>query len=159
LGVKTIAFVEEFVALLPEIGRGLYATLMDDPAVGDLTLPQAKALIVLYNQGDRSLTELAAGLAVSLPSASELVDRLADRGLAVRAADPADRRRVVISLTEPAIAYGRRIHDLRRAQARAALESMPGEEHECFIRSLRILATTLASAGGNRPNPTGPTPE
>lgn len=157
--MKTVAFVEEIVELLPEIGRGLYATLMDDPAIGDLTLPQAKALIVLYNQGERSLTELAAGLAVSLPSASELVDRLADRGLVERTTDPADRRRIVISLAEPAIAYGRRIHDLRRAQARAALASMPDDEHECFVRSLRTLATTLASANGNRSNPKEPTPK
>ncbi len=153
--MQTVAVVEEIVELLPEIGRGLYATLMDDSAIDDLTLPQAKALIVLYNQGERSLTELATGLAVSLPSASEL----ADRGLVERAIDPVDRRRVVISLTESAIGYGRRIHDLRRAQVRAALASMPEDEHECFVRSLRTLATTLASNDGNRSNSGERTPK
>jgi DNA-binding MarR family transcriptional regulator len=61
--------VEEIIELLPAIGRGLYATLMDDPEIHGLTLPQVKALIFLYDNGDRSMTELAAGLAVSLPSA------------------------------------------------------------------------------------------
>ncbi len=141
--MQTVVLVEEVVELLPEIGRGLYATLMDDREIRDLTLPQVKALIFLYNNGERSMTELATGLAVSLPSASELVDRLVDRGLVERSVDPADRRRVLTSLTEPAIGYGRRIHDLRRAQARTALESMPAEERDCFIRSIRALAAAL----------------
>lgn len=141
--MQTIALVEEIVELLPEIGRGLYATLMGDPEIHDLTLPQIKALIFLYNQGERSMTELATGLAVSLPSASELVDRLTDRGLVVRTIDPTDRRRVLISLTESAIDYGRRIHDLRRMQAHAALEAIPIEEHDCFMRSLRALTFAL----------------
>lgn len=154
--MQTVALVEEIVELLPEIGRGLYATLMDDPDIHDLTLPQVKALIFLYNNGERSMTELATGLAVSLPSASELADRLADRELVVRTVDQADRRRVLISLTEPAIAYGRRIHDLRRAQARAALEAMPVAERECFVRSLRALAGALAPGTVVCPNPAEP---
>jgi DNA-binding MarR family transcriptional regulator len=143
--------VEEIIELLPAIGRGLYATLMDDPEIHGLTLPQVKALIFLYDNGDRSMTELAAGLAVSLPSASELVDRLVDRGLVDRMTDPADRRRVLVSLTEPAIGYGRRIHDLRRMQARAALDEMPAGERACFVQSIRTLAAVL-TPGAVRPD-------
>ncbi|HET9661225.1 MAG TPA: MarR family transcriptional regulator [Thermomicrobiales bacterium] len=149
--MQTVAMVEEIVELLPAIGRGLYATLMDDPEIHGLTLPQVKALIFLYDNGDRSMTELAAGLAVSLPSASELVDRLVDRGLVERMTDLADRRRVLVSLTEPAIAYGRRFHDLRRLQARTALDQMPSGERDCFVRSIRTLAAVLAP-GAVRPD-------
>lgn len=141
--MQTVAIVEEIVELLPAIGRGLYATLMDDPDIQGLTLPQVKALIFLYDNGERSMTELAGGLAVSLPSASELVDRLIDRGLVERKVDVSDRRRVLVDLTEPAIAYGRRIHDLRRAQARAALDAIPAEERDCFLRSIRALTAAL----------------
>lgn len=141
--MQSVAMVEEIVELLPDIGRGLYATLMDDPEISGLTLPQVKALIFLYDNGERSMTELAMGLAVTLPSASELVDRLIDRGLVERMTDQADRRRVLISLTDPAIAYGRRIHDLRRAQVRAALDAMPESDRACFVRSLRALSSAL----------------
>jgi DNA-binding MarR family transcriptional regulator len=141
--MQHIAIVEEVVELMPAIGRGLYATLMDDPEIGGLTLPQVKALIHLYNNGERSMSELASGLAVSLPSASELVDRLVDRGLVEKSTDPVDRRRVLVCLTDPAIAYGRRIHDLRRAQARAALADMSEGEQDCFLRSMRALAAAL----------------
>jgi DNA-binding MarR family transcriptional regulator len=143
--MQIVAMIEEIVELLPAIGRGLYATVMDDPEIRGLTLPQVKALIFLYDNGDRSMTELAAGLAVSLPSASELVDRLIDRGMVDRTTDPADRRRVLVSLTDRAIAHGRRIHDLRRMQARAALDTMPPDERECFVRSIRSLAAALES--------------
>lgn len=151
--MQSLAMVEEIVELLPDIGRGLYATLMDDPEISGLTLPQVKALIFLYDNGERSMTELAMGLAVTLPSASELVDRLIDRGLVERMTDQADRRRVLISLTDPAIAYGRRIHDLRRAQASAALESLPEADRECFVRSIRALAGALQPGAVPYPAP------
>jgi DNA-binding MarR family transcriptional regulator len=143
--MQDIAAVEEIVELMPVIGRGLYVTLMCDPQISGLTLPQVKALIYLYNNGDRSMSELATGLAVSLPSASELVDRLIDRGLVERIPDASDRRRVIVTLTEPAIAYGRRIHDLRRRQARAALDAMLPDERQVFLRSLRALAEALTA--------------
>jgi DNA-binding MarR family transcriptional regulator len=155
--MQTVAIVEEVVELMPKIGRGLYATLLDDPEIRGLTLPQVKALVYLYDMGERSMTEFAGGLAVTLPSASELVDRLIDRGLVERMVDPADRRRVLISLTEPAIAYGRRIHDLRRAQARAALDAMPIEERDCFLRSIRALSAALAPGAVVFPGTAGQT--
>ena len=141
--MQYFAIVEEVVELIPAIGRGAYAALMDDPEIKGLPLAQLKALVFLYDNGDRSMSEVAAGLAVSLPSASELIDRLIDRGLAQKTRDTVDRRRVVISLTDPAIAYGRRMHDLRRAQARAALDTIPVEEREGFLRAVRALAAAL----------------
>jgi len=141
--MHTVAIVEEIVELLPAIGRGIFASLMDDPEIHRLTLPQVKALTFLYDNGERSMSELATGLAVSLPSASELVDRLIERGLVERVHDTVDRRRVLISLSDTAIAYGRRIHDLRREQARTALASMPAADRDCFLRSIRALAAAL----------------
>ncbi|MEZ4507708.1 MAG: MarR family transcriptional regulator, partial [Thermomicrobiales bacterium] len=103
----------------------------------------------------RSMGELASGLAVSLPSASELVDRLIERGLVEKSVDPSDRRRVLVALTEPAIGYGRRIHDLRREQAQAALASIPPDERECFLRSIRALAAVFdPGIVTNSPTPT-----
>lgn len=142
--MQYVAIVEEVVELIPAIGRGVYSTLMDDPEIKGLPLAQVKALIFLYDNGERSLSEVAAGLAVSLPSASELIDRLIERGLVQKSRDTVDRRRVVIALTDRAIAYGRRMHDLRRAQARAALAAIPVEEQESFLRAVRALAAALA---------------
>lgn len=149
--MQYVAMVEEVVELIPAIGRGVYATVMDDPEIKGLPLAQVKALIYLYDNGERSMSELANGLAVSLPSASELVDRLIDRGLVQKTQDTTDRRRVLISLTDTAIAYGRRMHDLRRVQARAALDQIPVEEHECFLRSMRVLADALQRGAGAAP--------
>jgi DNA-binding MarR family transcriptional regulator len=151
--MQNVAIVEEVVELMPAIGRGLYATLLHDPEIKGLTLPQVKALIYLYNNGERSMSELANGMAVSLPSASELVDRLIDRELVEKTVDPADRRRVLLALTDSAIAYGRRIHDLRRAQARAALAAIPEDEQACFLRSIRALAAALEPGAVTCPIP------
>ena len=138
-----IAIVEEAVELLPQIGKLVYTAIASDPSMGELTLTQAKAISLLYHHGDQTVTEVASGLAIRLPAASELIDRLEDRGLVERTQDAADRRRMIIGLTPKSLAFARRIHDLRRAQVRDALSRMPKSEWPVFVKSLRVLAAAL----------------
>jgi DNA-binding MarR family transcriptional regulator len=68
------------------------------------------------------------------------VDRLTERGLVSREADPADRRGVLVTLT-PA---GRRAVDGALdellEQERALLASLPGESADALADALRVLA-------------------
>ena len=89
--------------------------------------------------------ELAAGLGIGMPSASELVDRLESRGMVDRSVDPADRRRAIISLTEDSLEFALQIHDLHRAQVRTALERLEPGERPFFVKSLRALASALGT--------------
>ena len=74
---------------------------------GDITLEdgesispaQLRALCALYD-GDRTAGELARVVVISLPSLTQLVDGLVDRGLVVRHSDPTDRRKVWLSITD-----------------------------------------------------------
>jgi DNA-binding MarR family transcriptional regulator len=66
----------------------------------DLTLGQMRALVQLHAEGPQTVGGLARSLSVSEPTASQMVERLVQRGLAERNADPADRRRAVVTLTE-----------------------------------------------------------
>jgi DNA-binding MarR family transcriptional regulator len=141
--VDDVAIVEESVELLPQIGKLVYSAIASDPVMGALTLTQAKAISLLYHYGDQTVSEVAAGLAISLPAASELIDRLVDRGLVVRTQDAADKRRMIIGLTPKSLDFARRIHDLRREQVRDALSRMPRSEWPVFVKSLRVLAATL----------------
>lgn len=135
--------IEAALAVLPVIGRRLYGSLMAHPMNAGRSLGQVKALGFLHRAGPAALGDLARGLGISLPTASELVDRLVDDGLVVRETNPADRRKVLIDLTPLARDLGRQFHDMRRAQIRAALEGLPAEYRPAFVPVLGALAEAL----------------
>lgn len=65
----------------------------------ELTLAQVTTLRVIHERGSINLKDLAEATKVSSPSASAMVDRLTDLGLAVRQSSASDRREVRIELT------------------------------------------------------------
>ena len=137
------ALVEQALPLLPQVGKLLYAAVARHPDAEGLTLGQIKLTMFLLHQGRRTVGEVADGLGVSMPAASELVDRLVEAGMVERAADPADRRKVLVGLTTRAEAFGGRLRALRRAQVRAALERLAPAERPVFVRSLEALVEAL----------------
>jgi DNA-binding MarR family transcriptional regulator len=64
-----------------------------------LSLTAAAVLARLQREGPARLTELATGEGITQPSMTTLVARLVAAGLVDRAADPTDRRAVVLTLT------------------------------------------------------------
>lgn len=67
-------------------------------ADADLTLPQYRVLVFLVPRG-RPASHVAGLLGVTPSTVTSVVDGLVARGLVERSSDPADRRRVVLSLT------------------------------------------------------------
>ncbi len=65
----------------------------------ELTLPQYRVLVFLAVKG-RPASDVAALLGVTPSTLTSVVDGLVGRGLVVRRSDEADRRRVVLSLSE-----------------------------------------------------------
>ena len=142
------AAVERALPLLPEIGKLLYAGVARHADAAGLSLGQIKVLMHVYHHGRRTVGEIAGGLGVAMPTASELVDQLAAAGLVERTVNPADRRQVLVSLTPRAEAFGARLRALRRAQLRAALERLAPEERPVFVRSLEALVEGLREHPG-----------
>ncbi len=66
----------------------------------DLTMAQMHALMAIHGCGQVSIKELAESLHVSAPSASTMVDRLVEAGMVSREQSQADRRGVVIQLSQ-----------------------------------------------------------
>ena len=63
-----------------------------------MTLSQRRLLRRL-REGPRSAGEVAAGLGLSAPSLTRMLTRLEHRGLILRTLDTADRRRILVELT------------------------------------------------------------
>jgi DNA-binding MarR family transcriptional regulator len=135
--------IEAAMPLLRALGPALHAAILQISQTYRLTPAQAKVLLQLGTHGQMTMGEIAAGLCVSMPAASELVDRLVEGGHLVRAADPGDRRRVLIAATPEAQRVGAHFCELRRAQLRHALTQLAPAERPVFIRSLEALLAGL----------------
>src|SRR5579871_6413695 len=66
----------------------------------ELPMSQLKCLYVIAEQEGQKMIDLAHRMEVKLPALSQIVDRLAKRGLVERHADPQDRRVVRMALTD-----------------------------------------------------------
>ena len=88
----------EVVELVRELLHALLASSM--PAWMDLqlTVPQLRAVFVIAHNQSSSVTQIAQQLGIGEPTASHLIDRLVRAGLAERAEDPEDRRRMKVKL-------------------------------------------------------------
>ncbi|MFN8590889.1 MAG: MarR family transcriptional regulator [Thermomicrobiales bacterium] len=135
--------------LLPIIGTSLYSGISHLGHSYQLTTTQVKVLLHLGAKGEMTVGEIANALGVSMPAASELVDRLVEAGHLTRTSDPADRRKVVIVATPEAKRIGIALRQLRQDQVRLALDQIAPEERPCFVRSLEALVYGLTQ--GNPP--------
>ncbi len=96
----------------------------------DLTTPQMTAAMMALERGPLSLNELSAGLGVSAPSASVMVDKLVEKGVMTRVACPNDRRKVVVAISDDARARLGRVQQ----SMRVALDELTAELGEAETR-------------------------
>jgi DNA-binding MarR family transcriptional regulator len=115
----------------------------------DLSITQLRNLIILSLRGPQPVGQLAAALDVSEPSASQIVDRLAQRGLVHRDADPSDRRRILVSITEE----GERLIDSVRSSRSAAAERFIDQLDDESLRALAQGVGALADVAGAAEHP------
>jgi DNA-binding MarR family transcriptional regulator len=71
-------------------------------AAHGVTVAQWNVLVTLYRGEGETVAEVARFIGTDAAAVSRLVDRLADKGLVARSADPGSRRRVLLALTPPA---------------------------------------------------------
>ncbi len=88
------------------------------------------------------LSDLGRHVLLSQPGLSRLVDRLVDRGLVSRCADPADARASHLSLTE----QGREVQrTIGRSHGRSVAEAMTAALSDDELVQLRDLVSRLSS--------------
>jgi DNA-binding MarR family transcriptional regulator len=118
--------------------------LAETAEAGRLTLTQWRILALLDEQREPvTLSELATSAAVSLPSASRLVNRLAQRGLVEVSPHKDDARALRIALS----AKGRRVATVVIARRRELVAQALGATPlpDSFTRTLRDVADRLVS--------------
>ena len=123
-----------------------HATLMRQFAAedvwADVSMREYDVLYTLSKCPEpQRISELNRHVLLSQPALSRLVDRLAERGLVHRQADPADGRGVRLSLTEAGQALQRQIG---RRHARGVARAMTTELTPAELRQLEAICLKLA---------------
>jgi DNA-binding MarR family transcriptional regulator len=116
------------------------ASVADD----GIDVPQFRALVIVASRRAVSLGELATSAGLNLSTASRMCDRLVGMNLLHRTEDPANRRQLVLTLTD----QGRRIVSRVTRRRRAAIEPMLRKLPKARRALLVELLEELASASG-----------
>jgi DNA-binding MarR family transcriptional regulator len=126
----------------------LLRQLRRQDAASGVTAPHLSALSVLVFAGERTLGELAMAEGVRPPSMTRIVQNLEREGLAVRTADPDDRRIARIRATprgERLLQEGR----ARRVEELAArLSALSDGDRGTLAEAVAILDRLLGPRGG-----------
>jgi DNA-binding MarR family transcriptional regulator len=129
---------------------GLYRSL-SQPST--LSLTAAGTLATLDRSGPSRLSGLAAGEGVTQPAMTQLITRLEDTGLVRRAADPADGRAVIVTITDEGrtTLAARRT---RRAEKLAGLLAQLTPDHRAALTAALPALAALGSARVRRDDDT-----
>lgn len=105
------------------------------------SIEQWRALAFLADQQGRTMTDLADYALLPAPTATKLIDRMVADALAYRRPDPADRRRVLVYLTERGRLLQHRAEAVVRREQQYLLEIL-GDSGELALQ-LAHLADAL----------------
>jgi DNA-binding MarR family transcriptional regulator len=134
-------------AILDQLGRLLRRLTRLTGGADDgppMTASQRIALIELHEDGPLRLSELAARMGTSTPTASRAVDTLEHFGLAERAPSPADRRALSIELTEAGRALVAERYRRAASAFAPAAEALTPEDRRTLLELLERMTGALA---------------
>ena len=106
----------------------------------ELSPHQARALRVVARSEPTRMGVVAEHLRIAPRSATEVLDGLQERGLVRRLADPADRRAVLVELTDEGRALLAEVDAARDRESAAYLAALTTREQGDLARLLRKLA-------------------
>jgi DNA-binding MarR family transcriptional regulator len=129
----------ELAELLARASRRLRRHERHALAPYGLTFAQARALRVLVRNGPMRIGDLALALDIVPRSATSRVDDLERAGLVARAADPNDRRSVIISATSQGEGLISDLRAERRVGAESLFADLSPEDQAELLRILSLL--------------------
>ena len=121
-------YIEFFKKTLVMNGRGVDV---------DFTLSEIKALAAFRGDKYFTMSELSANAQVAMPSMTEMIDKLEERGLAERHRDQNDRRVVRVRLTEKGKELRKEFMQKRYNDSKKMFGMLSSEELDELIFSLK----------------------
>jgi DNA-binding MarR family transcriptional regulator len=116
-----------------------------------VTVAQWNVLVTLYRGEGETVSEVARFIEADAAAVSRLVDRLAEKGLVARSADPASRRRVLLALTPAAAGLVPALVELADQNDAAFFGMLPAAQRAELAGLLqRLLSEARAVSRDNR---------
>ena len=112
-----------------------------------MSTPQLKALLLVSEEEGMRMRDLARRLGGSFSNTTVLIDRLVERGLAERLAEPHDRRVVLVRATKEGRRLVEQLVTSWRALSSPLLETLDQRDLATVHKALRVL---LKAAQQNR---------
>jgi len=137
--------VDGILAMADRLFRELLPSVPRDLLSLDITMPQFKILLVLYVSGPRRMSDIAAELDVSLPTATSLVDRLVEKRFVGREPHPDDRRVVLCHLADAGQQALSHIWQSARERSRRLLQAMDVPDLKLFAEALEAMLDAASS--------------
>jgi DNA-binding MarR family transcriptional regulator len=106
-------------------------------------------LALLEVHGPMPMSHMADELGVALPNATGIIGRLAERGIVTREHDPADRRVVLVALSNEGRALIDEMDSARRDRLRRLLSVMKPEQRSRLLRTVGDLKQAASRLAGN----------
>jgi DNA-binding MarR family transcriptional regulator len=144
---KSAAYISRLAPLLPQLVLAYQQRAGEIPAVlrdaGQLGQRHIGMLITLAINGPMSVSELARRTQMTVAHASLVVGELARAGLVDRDHDPADRRRIIVSLSDTARSAVAEMRDRNAKPVISFLGQLDQDQAEAFINNLELLLAHL----------------
>ena len=134
---------DRLVDLIVYLNRELHSGSLDEWRSLGMTIPQIKTLVVLQHKGPMRMGEIANFLGSTLSATTSIVDRLVDKMLIERDADPSDRRVVICKLTPQGEVEISELWSIGRERAAQVVDRMNVEEMATLVSALEMLRGTL----------------
>jgi MarR family transcriptional regulator for hemolysin len=109
-----------------------------------LSMPQFGTVVYLRHHERASLSDLATHMGLTPPSASKLVDGLVARGMVSREPHPADRRRLMLTLTAEGRGVMRAAREAAISELIATLATSTASDRDTVIGAMRALRIAFA---------------
>jgi MarR family transcriptional regulator, 2-MHQ and catechol-resistance regulon repressor len=110
---------------------------------GTLTVSQSYCLRILYFQGSRTMSQLAAGLQVRLSTITGVVDQLEGKGLVERTDHPEDRRSLHVHLTSKGRSLYHAAHEAFLSHLEPLLDSRSADDREKLLSFLDDVTESI----------------
>ncbi|HSM81859.1 MAG TPA: MarR family transcriptional regulator [Nodosilinea sp.] len=132
----------DLMTIVPAITRFLRAGIRRH-GKPHLSLSQLRVLYFLRRRSQASLSEVADYLDVTRPTMSTMVERLVQRGLVSRMGDPAERRRIILTLTPEGTAEMERVYDATLTTVAERLAGLSEAQLRQITEGLAVLGSVF----------------
>jgi DNA-binding MarR family transcriptional regulator len=129
--------IEDDITRLADVLNGIASLYqfrsLDERLYGNLTVSQSYCLRILYFQGPRTMSELAAALRVRLSTITGVIDQLETKGLVERTEHPEDRRSLHVRLTSKGRNLYRTAHEAFLSHLKPLLDKRGVADREALL--------------------------